>query len=135
MPLSAGKETKTARKRRKRCEMANRAADEELAEITLEQQVLKELSSKSQKQHQQNAVDQELSKSDTEPSPAPAPAPVSVSLPPGKKSKQPMSLSIADMITALEEVSLVHMKVCLGGNYQRPPLVLFWVRATPPSLF
>ena len=90
--------------------MANRAADEELAEITLEQQVLKELSSKSQKQHKQKAGDEDLAKSDTEPSPAPAPAlaPVSVSLPPGKKSKQPMSLSIADMITALEEVSSVH---------------------------
>ena len=89
--------------------MANRAADEELAEITLEQQVLKELSSKGQKQ-QQNSGDKEPSKSvsEAELSPAlvPAPAPAPVPVPQGKKSKQPMSLSIADMITALEEVSV-----------------------------
>ena len=37
--IAAGKESKTARKRRKRREMANKAAEEELAEISLEQQV------------------------------------------------------------------------------------------------
>ena len=37
--LLAGKESKTARKRRKRRELANKAAEEELAEISLEQQV------------------------------------------------------------------------------------------------
>ncbi len=38
-PFSAGKESKTQRKRRKRRELANKAAEEELAEISLEQQV------------------------------------------------------------------------------------------------
>ena len=128
MPLCiAGKDAKTARRRRKRHEMASRAADEELAEITLEQQVLKEMSAKSQKQQQHNS-DKEPSKTEPEPVPvhAPVPAPVHVpvhapvhapvpayvmvpaplpsSLKPGT-SKQAMSLSIADMISALEEVS------------------------------
>ena len=39
------------------------------------------------------------------PAPVMVPAPLPASLPPGKKSKQSMSLSIADMISALEEVS------------------------------
>ena len=112
---TSGKDAKTARRRRKRHEMASRAADEELAEITLEQQVLKEMSAKSQKQQQQNS-DKEPAKTEPEPvpvhapvhAPVPAyvmvPAPLPSSLKPGT-SKQAMSLSIADMISALEEVS------------------------------
>ncbi|XP_013409777.1 selenocysteine insertion sequence-binding protein 2-like isoform X3 [Lingula anatina] len=74
--VAASKEGKNARKRRKRREMANRAAEDELAEITIEQQMLKEIGLK--KQMQQQAAS-------------------------GKKSKQPMTLNIADMIDALEK--------------------------------
>ena len=93
----AGKESKNARKRRKRREMASRAADEELAEICLEQTVLKELRSKS---HMTDVTKQETptskgASSTTQPaSNKPQPA--------GKKSKQPISLNFADMISALE---------------------------------
>jgi len=43
---AAEKETKALRKKMKRQEIANRAAEKELAEISLEQQVLRELRSK-----------------------------------------------------------------------------------------
>ncbi|KAK2167715.1 hypothetical protein LSH36_25g10000 [Paralvinella palmiformis] len=94
---STGKESKNARKRRKRRELASRAADEELAEICLEQTVLKELRSKS---HLTDITKQEepVSKGSNDTAP-PIPKPQSA----GKKSKQPISLNFADMISALEK--------------------------------
>lgn len=85
-PTQGGKESKTVRKRRKRREAADKAAEDELAEITLEQQVLKEFSSK-----------QRVVPSSPQP-PPPAPPPASK-----KKSQQPVSLNIAAMIDALEK--------------------------------
>ena len=93
-----GKESKNARKRRKRRELASRAADEELAEISFEQSVLKELRSKSLK----DPISPETAPVKEPPEPMPAPAPQPKSQPAGKKSKQPISLNFADMISALE---------------------------------
>jgi hypothetical protein len=61
------KELKTARKKLKRLEIANRAAEKELAEISLEQQVLRELRVK----HVQPTSDRD-SLSKRAPSPPPA---------------------------------------------------------------
>ncbi|CAH1790315.1 unnamed protein product [Owenia fusiformis] len=71
-----GKESKTERKRRKRREMANKAAEVELAEITFEQEMLKEMGLKKSQKQPENS---------------------------GKKSKQPIALNIAAMIDALEK--------------------------------
>ncbi|XP_064645784.1 selenocysteine insertion sequence-binding protein 2-like isoform X2 [Lineus longissimus] len=73
---ASAKENKIARKRRKRREMANIAAERELMEISLEQQFLKEIGPKATK----------------------ATPPQNT----GKKSKQPIALNIAEMISALE---------------------------------
>ena len=95
-----------ARKRRKRREMASRAADEELAEITIEQQVLREMSSsKSQVQQAQAKSSQSgagVSTSKAEKQQQPQQQQAATPKPSGKKSQQPISLSIADMISALE---------------------------------
>lgn len=64
-----------------------------MAEITLEQEVLRELSNK------HKADPKAAPKAKTPPPPAEAPK---AAAPSGKKSKQPISLSIADMIDALE---------------------------------
>ena len=93
--MSLGKETKNARKRRKRRELANKAAEEELAEITIEQEVLKEIRTKKQHYGGASSGGEETDKT---PPPPPPPQP-SYS---GRKSQQPLSINIADMITALE---------------------------------
>ena len=87
------KEGKNARKKRKRREAIDKAADDELAEITLEQQVLRELSAKSQQQQQQSTD------SSNQPKKSGGGGGGG-----GKRSAAPISLNIADMITALEVV-------------------------------
>ncbi|XP_074661442.1 uncharacterized protein LOC141914067 [Tubulanus polymorphus] len=87
------KESKAVRKMRKRREIANEAADKELLEISIEQQVLKEMS---MKQQQTSTSNQQ------KPSPQSGGA-GGASTSGGKKSKQPLSLNIADMISALEK--------------------------------
>ena len=87
------KEGKNARKKRKRREAIDKAADDELAEITLEQQVLRELSAKSQQQQQQSTDSSNQPKKSGGGSGGG-----------GKRSAAPISLNIADMITALEVV-------------------------------
>ncbi len=85
-----GKETKNARKRRKRREMANQAADDELAEISIEQQVLKKIHTKQTPGGQ--ATQEQRS---------------------GNKTKHPISLNLADMINALEVCFiLVYVFMC-----------------------
>ena len=81
VPTLGSKEDKYARRRRKRQEKVDLEVTEELAEISLEQEVLRELSVKP---HQDNDKKK----------------------PTGKRTKQPISLSIADMITALEVITL-----------------------------
>ena len=90
------KEGKNARKKRKRREAIDKAADDELAEITLEQQVLRELSAKSQQQQQQST--------DSSNQPKKSSGGGGGSGGGGKRSAAPISLNIADMITALEVV-------------------------------
>lgn len=89
--MNVAKESKAARKRRKRLEIANRAAEEELAEISLEQQVLVELSGSKVNQGARKVTDASSAAS-------------AASDPPqsGKRSQRPINLNIADMITALE---------------------------------
>ena len=109
------KESKNARKRRKRREQANQAAEDELAEITLEQQVLKEMSAKNaaanpggpsglvvESEHQEPLRPKTPPAPQPEPEPKPKPKAEPKAQPSGKKSKQPISLNIADMISALE---------------------------------
>ena len=75
------KATKNARKRQKRRDAANRMAEEELAEISIEQEVLKEISAK----HQQK---QQKVEKKSEPSGGGGG---------GKKSKQPISLNTGNI--------------------------------------
>lgn len=76
----------------------------ELAEITLEQQVLKELSAKSQKTLQTKEEQKQQNKHKHQPQSGgnQARGAGGNQTGGGKKSKQPMSINIADMITALE---------------------------------
>lgn len=90
--MNVAKESKAARKRRKRLEIANRAAEEELAEISLEQQVLVELSGSKVNQGSRKVAD-----ASSAASAASEPPPQS-----GKRSQRPININIADMITALE---------------------------------
>ncbi len=92
--VGAVKETKALRKRRKRLEIANRAAEEELAEISLEQQVLVELSGSKASQGTRKITASLHAEAAAAPEP---PAPQT-----GKRSQRPINLNIADMITALE---------------------------------
>ena len=96
----SGKESKTARKRRKRREIASRAADDELAEISIEQQMLAELGNKGTGRTA-SAKAQEQQKPTVVPEPTP-PAPSKPAASSRVKSKTPIALNIADMISALE---------------------------------
>ena len=84
--LSGLKENKAVRKRRKRRELANEAAEKELLEISLEQQVLKQIGLKSKPNKPSST----------------------------RKSKEPVALNIAEMICALEV--RVMSESCLRKN-------------------
>ncbi|XP_048251279.1 uncharacterized protein LOC124121959 [Haliotis rufescens] len=103
-------ESKSARKRRKRRELANKAAEVELAEISLEQQMLKELSLKPKQglAGSQEASSSKSQKSSKQGGIISEPAVVQEAKKDGgggggKKSKQPIAFDIGAMITALEK--------------------------------
>ncbi|XP_050404547.1 selenocysteine insertion sequence-binding protein 2-like [Patella vulgata] len=84
-------ETKSARKRRKRQDQANKAAKDEMAEITIEQQMLQELGLKS-KQEQPSVKEV-----------VPSVPAKTKSNKNNRKSNQPIALDFAAMIDALEQ--------------------------------
>ena len=105
--------SKRARKRRKRRELANRAAEAELAEILLEQQVLRELGHKvaGRGSRPSSGSREERSRSREEKSPARGlitdqavvrQAKGVGGQGSGKRLHQPIALSIADMLDAFE---------------------------------
>ena len=100
--LYSGKETKTARKRRKRREIANKAADDELAEINLEQQVLKEMGMKKSQEQQSTTTTTPGGTASGGATKNGPPGGATAAGGGGKKSKAPIALNIADMISALE---------------------------------
>ncbi|XP_076439076.1 uncharacterized protein LOC143277972 isoform X3 [Babylonia areolata] len=120
--------SKKARKRRKRRELANRAAEAELAEITLEQQMLRHKVTSSQGSRPGSGSREERSpargglitdqavvkQAKGAGSGGQAPSSSSSS---GKRLHQPISLSIADMLDAFEKKKSVDQKAIgvLGG--------------------
>ncbi|XP_067653114.1 selenocysteine insertion sequence-binding protein 2-like [Haliotis asinina] len=109
-------ESKSARKRRKRRELANKAAEVELAEISLEQQMLKELSLKPKQglTGSQEGSSGKSPKTSKQGGIISEPAVVQESKKDGrgggKKSKQPIAFDIGAMITALEKKKEVNLE-------------------------
>ncbi|XP_048749684.2 selenocysteine insertion sequence-binding protein 2-like isoform X3 [Ostrea edulis] len=95
---------RNSRRRRKKLEMVEQAAEEELAEISLEQQMLKELNLKPQEKGHSNRPNSGLQQRSSPANPQPGILKVPLqNQPVGKKTKQGISLDLSAMIDALEK--------------------------------
>lgn len=109
LPFSPGQvpESKKARKRKKRRELANRAADAELAEISLEQQMLRELGHKSTSRSVRPRSTSREGKSPSRGLITDQNV-VKQSKATKVKAHEPITLSIADMLDAFEVKASMH---------------------------
>lgn len=112
------KDSKSARKKQKRQLLAYQAAEDELAEISLEQQMLKELSTKQQKRQLFTVTDKASSVPKV---PPPPPAPPLAETPPAAAAAAPSGAAMSKVVSPLfnieDVIEQLEVRPLLFGGY------------------